>query len=73
MTKVSHVESIIKAVSWRIFGSLATAGLVYGFTGSSSAAITVGGAEALGKILLFYIHERAWYRLLGLKRVVGGS
>ncbi len=63
MEKVSHLHSLLKAISWRIFGSLATATLVYVFTGNKTAALTVGGAEAVGKIFLFYVHERLWHRL----------
>ena len=59
----SHILSLTKAISWRIFGSLATAGLVYLFTKNEKAALSVGGAEAFGKIFLFYAHERLWHHL----------
>ncbi len=69
MGQDSHLHSLIKAVSWRIFGSAATAGLVYLFTHNKTAALSVGGAEAFGKIFLFYAHERLWnqFRLRGIK------
>ncbi len=70
MEQVSHIESVVKAVSWRFFGSLATAGLVYGVTGSHSAALSVGGIEALGKVVLFYAHERLWFRIVSFRRSV---
>jgi|GEM_PF-998985 uncharacterized membrane protein len=60
-TSASHLESLLKAVSWRILGSLTTGGLVYGFTGNWTAALSVGGIEAVGKIFLFYCHERLWH------------
>jgi uncharacterized membrane protein len=59
----SHLYSLAKAISWRFFGSLATAGLVFIFTGNLAAAASVGGLEALAKIVLFYLHERVWNRL----------
>jgi uncharacterized membrane protein len=69
MAQDSHLHSLLKAISWRIFGSLATAGLVYLFTQNKTAALSVGGAEAFGKIFLFYAHERLWnqFRLRGIK------
>ena len=59
----SHLLSILKAISWRFFGSMATAGLVFLFTGDITAAVSVGGIEALGKIALYYLHERLWHFL----------
>ncbi len=59
----SHLLSIVKACSWRFFGSVATGGLVYVFTGNMAAAVSVGGLEALAKIFLYYAHERLWHFL----------
>lgn len=60
MTRDLPVRSILKALSWRISGSVATAALVYFATGAQSLAMMVGGAEATVKLLLFYLHERLW-------------
>ena len=56
----SHLRSIIKAVSWRLVGSLDTFMLSLLVTGSAKYAISIATAEALTKIVLYYLHERAW-------------
>ncbi len=56
----SHLRSFIKAVSWRFVGSMDTFVLSLIFTGKLKYAVTIATAEALTKIVLFYLHERAW-------------
>lgn len=66
----SSVRSLIKATSWRVFGSLVTAGMVFVLTRRIEVAAGVGLAEALGKVVLFYVHERFWDRVhIGRQRV----
>jgi uncharacterized membrane protein len=59
----AHLRSLIKAVSWRIFGSLDTFVLSMIFTGNAKYAVSIASAEALTKIALYYVHERAWRRV----------
>jgi len=59
----SHLRSLVKAVSWRVVGSLDTFILSLIFTGSGQYAISIASAEALTKIALYYVHERAWRRV----------
>lgn len=56
----SHLRSFVKAVSWRFVGSLDTFILSLIFTGKLQYAVTIATAEALTKIALYYLHERAW-------------
>ena len=56
----SHPRSIAKAVSWRITGSLDTFVLGFLFTGSVKLAGSIAGAEMATKMILYYLHERAW-------------
>ena len=64
------IRSAIKAVSYRIFGSCATAGISYFFTHSKTAALSIGAVEFCSKFVLFYVHERAWIKVrLGQERV----
>jgi uncharacterized membrane protein len=56
----SHPRSIAKAVSWRITGSIDTFALSYVFTGSAKLAGSIAGAEMATKMVLYYVHERAW-------------
>jgi uncharacterized membrane protein len=56
----SHLRSLLKAVSWRLVGSLDTFILSLLVTGSAKYAVSIATAEALTKIILYYLHERAW-------------
>jgi uncharacterized membrane protein len=56
----SHARSMIKAVSWRIFGGLDTFLLSLLITGNAKYAVSIVTIEALTKIALYYLHERAW-------------
>ena len=58
-----HFRSIAKAVSWRIAGSLDTLILSFIFTGSIKLAGSIAGAEMITKVILYYLHERAWARI----------
>lgn len=55
-----HPRSIAKAVSWRITGSVDTFVLSFIFTGSAKLAGSIAIAEMATKMLLYYLHERAW-------------
>ena len=59
-TRDSHFRSLVKAVSWRITGSIDTFVLSLIFTGSVKVAGSIAGAEAIMKMILYYLHERAW-------------
>ncbi|MSR66414.1 MAG: DUF2061 domain-containing protein [Pedosphaera sp.] len=67
--KDSHLRSFIKAVSWRIIGTIDTMVISYLWTGHLGKAIAIGGTEVITKIFLYYMHERAWAQLpLGTMR-----
>lgn len=57
----SHPRSVAKAVSWRILGSIDTFVLGLFFTsGDAKVAGAIAGTEVITKIVLYYVHERAW-------------
>ena len=58
--KESHPRSIVKAISWRVLGSLDTFILSWLVTGSLEAAGAIASIETLTKIILYYFHERVW-------------
>ncbi len=59
----NRLRSLAKAVSWRVTGSIDTFILSFLFTGSVKAAGSIASTELVTKILLYYLHERAWNRL----------
>ncbi len=56
-------RSILKAVSYRFAGTCFTFTAAYLFTGKFIIAASIGGVEAISKILLYYLHERLWDRI----------
>lgn len=56
----SNSRSIAKAVSYRALGSLATAGIVYFFSGDLRASASAGAIDSVVKIGLYFLHERIW-------------
>lgn len=58
--KESHIRSLIKAVSWRVFGTVITMFICYFITHKISFAIYIGLVEFVSKIACFYFHERIW-------------
>ena len=56
----SHARSLAKSVSWRFFSGLDTFARSWLFTGKLEYAMSITGAETITKIILYYLHERAW-------------
>lgn len=56
----THKRSVVKAVSYRILGTLITGIIVFAFTGSFSVSFGVAGIELFAKLLAYYFHERIW-------------
>ncbi|MCX7865650.1 DUF2061 domain-containing protein [Limisphaera sp. VF-2] len=56
-------RSLIKAISWRITGTLDTIFISFLVTGKLKAAVSIGVIELGTKILLYYLHERVWNRI----------
>lgn len=60
--KESIRRSIGKALSWRIIAVLITATTVWVVTGEVAFAASIGVIDSLIKLLIYYLHERAWNR-----------
>tara|TARA_R110000822_G_scaffold11736_3_gene42647 strand:- start:229 stop:435 length:207 start_codon:yes stop_codon:yes gene_type:complete len=60
---VSYKRHIAKTISWRIIGTLDTVVLSGLITGSWTTGLTIGGVEVITKMVLYFFHERAWYKL----------
>ncbi len=58
-----HYRSVLKAISWRVTGTLDTMLISYLVTGNLAAAASIGFLEVFTKMALYYGHERIWSRL----------
>ena len=56
--------SLLKTLTWRIIGTVDTMCISYFLTGKWDVAISIGGIEVVSKMILYYIHERVWIKLL---------
>ena len=59
---VSYKRHLLKTISWRIIGTLDTMIISWIITGSAAIGAAIGGVEVFTKMILYYLHERAWYR-----------
>ena len=57
------IRSLVKTVSWRLTGSLATFIISYAVLGSLAVSGTIAGIQLTANTLLYYIHERIWNRI----------
>ena len=59
----SRGRTVVKSLSWRILASATTVLIVLALTGELDIAIAIGGVEIVAKLLIFYVHERAWQKV----------
>ena len=55
-----HSRSLLKAMSWRMTGTLDTFVISFMVTGKATIAGSIAGVELLTKVMLYYGHERIW-------------
>ncbi|HEX3006661.1 MAG TPA: DUF2061 domain-containing protein [Bacteroidales bacterium] len=56
-------RSIVKAITWRITGTIDTFILAWIITGKPAVALTLSSVEVVTKMVLYYLHERTWTRI----------
>ncbi|NKB23656.1 MAG: DUF2061 domain-containing protein [Kiritimatiellae bacterium] len=56
----SHYKTLAKTISWRILATLITGTIAWLITGETAIGITIGLADSLIKMLIYYGHERVW-------------
>lgn len=56
----SHTRSAVKAISWRVLGTLDTIIISWFITGKIALALSIGGIELVTKMVLYFFHERIW-------------
>ena len=61
--QVSYKRHIAKTITWRLVGTADTMLLAWFITGNPLTGFKIGGLEAVTKMILYYLHERLWYRI----------
>jgi uncharacterized membrane protein len=68
-SKVSHKRHILKTITWRVVGTIDTILLGWLLTGDLKMGVSIGGVEVISKMILYYLHERVWYKIdFGVER-----
>jgi uncharacterized membrane protein len=62
MSEVTRKRHLAKAITWRVTGTLDTMLIGWLVTGSIELGALIGGVEVLTKTVLYYLHERLWYK-----------
>ena len=67
---VAKKRHLAKAISWRVIGTLDTMLLGWIISGDPMVGVKIGAVELVTKIILYYGHERAWYKFssFGVKK-----
>lgn len=56
----SNARSMAKAMSYRLLGSIATAGIFYVLSGDAKLSLGAGALDTVVKTGLYFAHERLW-------------
>lgn len=59
---VEKKRHIAKSITWRLIGTIDTIVLSWIISGDAKIGITIGFVELITKMILYYIHERIWYK-----------
>ncbi len=54
---------IFKTFTWRAVGTIDTIIIAWAVTGEPIIGFKVGGVEVLTKMVLYFIHERVWFKI----------
>ena len=63
MKDQSRKRHIAKAITWRIIGTIDTILLSWLISGSPLTGLKIGFTEVLTKMVLYYFHERVWFKI----------
>jgi uncharacterized membrane protein len=64
MSAVTKSRHLAKTITWRITGTIDTMLIGWLVTGSLEVGAMIGGIEVITKMILYYTHERVWYKYI---------
>ena len=68
-TKVTRKRHFVKAITYRIIGTITTMLTAWYITGNAISGVKIGIVESALKIGIYYIHERLWLKIkFGVKK-----
>lgn len=63
LRKHYNLMLLIKAIGYRLWGTLATIIISFIFTGNVKISVSIGICEVISKIILYYIYEKMWEKI----------
>jgi uncharacterized membrane protein len=63
MKDQSRKRHIAKAITWRIVGTIDTILISWIISGNPLTGLKIGFTEVLTKMVLYYFHERVWFKI----------
>lgn len=54
---------LAKTITWRIVGTIDTMAVAWFITGNPLTGLKIGGVEVMTKMILYFFHERIWYKV----------
>ena len=63
MEKIDKKRHLAKTLTWRILATTDTFLIAWLITGNIDWAAGIAGIEVLTKMILYYLHERLWYKM----------
>ncbi len=60
--KNKKLRHLIKTFTWRILGSIDTFIIGTLIIGDSIIALSISSFEIFSKLILYYVHEKIWYK-----------
>ena len=59
-TSMTSDSRVAKSITWSVLATLTTVVLAYFITQDTAIALQIGTIELLAKLVVYYLHERAW-------------
>ena len=53
---------LAKTMTWRIVGTIDTMIIGWLVSGDPLVGLSIGGTEVITKMILYFLHERAWFK-----------
>lgn len=60
---LSIKRHFFKTITWRIIGTLDTILIGWIISGDPLIGLKIGSIEVITKMVLYFIHERVWYKI----------
>lgn len=61
---VSYKRHLLKTITWRVVGTIDTMLLGWFVTGDIKLGLAIGSFEVITKMILYFLHERVWYKYI---------